>query len=120
MDNNWLHIGFWLGLLVVAVVVVSVILRALHRFISGSDPRSHDLDMADLEKLLASGRMTQEEYLKARAVILSRTDASFEPAKGFPVLAPQERKKTPPTTWFGRAKGFPVLPKEPGKEPPDS
>jgi len=93
MGNIWLDMGFWLGLLVVAVLVVSMIFRALHRFTSGSDPRSHDLDMADLEKLVASGKMTQEEYLKARSVILSRSDASFEPAKGFPVLAPQEQKK---------------------------
>ena len=94
MDNTWVDIGFWLGLLVVAVVVVSVIFRALHRFTTGSDPRSQDLGLSDLEKLVANGKMTQEEYLKARSVILSRTDARFEPAKGFPVLGPAEGDKS--------------------------
>jgi hypothetical protein len=43
--------------------------------------------------MVARGQMTPEEYQKARAVILSRNDDSFEPAKGFPVLAPPEPKK---------------------------
>ena len=51
----------------------------------------------DLQKLVAKGLMTQEEYLQARDVILSRSDARFEPAKGFPVLAPSDQNKPPKT-----------------------
>ncbi len=84
----------WYLLLLVAVIIVHIVLRQIRRKSANFDPRSNDFDIADLQKLVADGKITQEEYLKAREVVLSRSDATFQPAKGFPVLAP----KDPPTS----------------------
>src|SRR6267142_6642683 len=80
-------------LLLTAAVVVHVILRQIRRKSQRYDPRSNDFDIADLQRLVATGQMTPEECEKAKSVILSRSDATFEPAKGFPVLAPREQPK---------------------------
>src|SRR5947207_1170370 len=83
---------FWYLLLLVAVIAVHIVLRQIRRRAQQYDPRSNDFDLLDLQRLLASGQMTSEEYEKARAVILSRSEATFGPAKGFPVLAPPEQR----------------------------
>jgi hypothetical protein len=81
-------------------VVVTTAMRMFFRRLRGPvvDSRSFDFDLADLEKMVASGQMTQEEFLKARAVILSRDHANYQPVKGFPVLAPKDQPKEPPTS----------------------
>jgi hypothetical protein len=86
-------------LILFAAVIVRMILRKKRWQQNTYDPRSNDFDLSDLELLVARGQMTPQEYEKAKAVILSRTDATFQPAKGFPVLMPpslqQGADKTP-------------------------
>jgi hypothetical protein len=85
---------YWYLLFLLAAIAVHVLLRQIFRRKNRRyDPRSNDFDLADLQALVAKGQMTPQEYDKAKAVILSRSDAKFEPAKGFPVLAPPEQKK---------------------------
>jgi uncharacterized membrane protein len=90
LGSTW----FWFVLpagVLIALRIVLVLIRWNQR---RDDPGNYDLDLADLQQLLANGQMTQEEFEKARAVILSRTDASHEPVKGFPVLAPPKQRKS--------------------------
>src|SRR5881394_72912 len=89
---------FW-ALLVVAMVGLRFLLSWLRYHFQRGDVESVDLDLGELQKLVAKGLMTQEEYQKARDVILSRreaklprTDARFERVKGFPVLPVDQRK----------------------------
>jgi hypothetical protein len=86
----------WYLLAAIVALAIVILLRSLRRktlAFRRFESRSYDFDLVDLEKLVANGQMTAEEYHKARAVILARSDASFEPAKGFPVLAPLEQPK---------------------------
>src|SRR5437763_7905450 len=84
---------FWLALLALAMLALRIVIPWIKWSYERGGVGNLDLDLADLQKLVAKGLMTQEEYLKAREVILSRTDARFEPAKGFPVLGPAEQRK---------------------------
>ena len=84
---------FWYLLFLAAAIMVHIVLRQIRRKSQRYDPRSNDFDMADLQQLVANGQMTAQEYEKAKSVILSRSDATFEPAKGFPVLAPPQKPK---------------------------
>jgi len=85
---------FWLALLGVAMMALRIVVPWIRWSYERGGVGNLDLDLADLQKLVAKGLMTQEEYLKAREVILSRTDARFEPVKGFPVLGPVDQDKT--------------------------
>jgi|SRR6476660_1331801 len=90
---------FW-ALLVVAMVGLRFGLWWLrYHFQRGDDIENVDLDLGELQKLVAKGLMTQEEYQRARDVIVSRrdaklprTDARFERVKGFPVLPVDQTK----------------------------
>ena len=106
---NWLisSLGFWLLLVALAMVALRVVVVLVRRNYQRGGVGNLDLDLADLQVLVAKGLMTEEEYFKAREVILSRADARHEPVKGFPVLAPPEK-----------VKGFPVLPLPEPKRPP--
>ena len=102
-------LGYWLLLVAVAMVALRIVVRLVRTNHQRGGVGHLDLDLADLQKLVAKGLMTEEEYFKAREVILSRSDARHEPVKGFPVLAPPQ------------VRGFPVLPpveqkKREGKE----
>src|SRR5687767_10260257 len=84
------HLMLWaLGALVLFMVALGA-LRIFFRTVRETpvDSRSFDFALEDLEKMVASGKLTPEEYQRARAVVLSRSDATFQPAKGFPVLGP--------------------------------
>jgi hypothetical protein len=88
------YLMLWsLGALVLFMVALGA-LRIFFRTVRETpvDSRSFDFALEDLEKLVASGKMTPEEYQRARAVVLSRSDATFLPAKGFPVLGPADVK----------------------------
>src|SRR5437762_2096241 len=87
---------FWVMLFVVAMGALRIVVRQMRWSHERGSVGNFDLDLADLQKLVAKGLMTQEEYLKARDVILSRTDAKFQPVKGFPVLGPVDQGRTPP------------------------
>ncbi|SRR6266568_6927819 len=82
---------FWLTLLALAMLTLRIVVRQIRWSYERGSVGNFDFDLADLQKLVAKGLMTQEEYLKARDVILSRSDARFEPAKGFPVLGPVDQ-----------------------------
>jgi hypothetical protein len=99
-------LGYWLLLVAVAMVALRIVVRLVRRNYQRGGVGNLDLDLADLQKLVAKGLMTEEEYFKAREVILSRSDARHEPAKGFPVLAPPQ------------VRGFPVLPPPDQNKPP--
>src|SRR2546430_12454571 len=60
--------------------------QQIRRQAEKANSQSFDFDLADLQNLVDRGEMTQEEFRRARAVILSRTHPSLEPAKGLPVL----------------------------------
>ena len=88
---------FWLALFALVMIALRIVVRQIRWSYERGGVGNLDLDLADLQKLVAKGLMTQDEYLKARDVILSRSDAHFEPAKEFPVLAPPDQNKTPTT-----------------------
>ncbi|HEV8292928.1 MAG TPA: SHOCT domain-containing protein [Tepidisphaeraceae bacterium] len=98
LNSLFSSLWFWLALLVVAMMALRIVVRQIRWSYERGSVGKLDLDLADLQRLVAKGLMTQEEYLKAREVILSRTDARFEPAKGFPVLGPMDQGKTPSKT----------------------
>jgi hypothetical protein len=85
---------YWYLLFLLAAIAVHVLLRQIFRRKNRRyDPRSNDFDLADLQALVARGQMTPQEFEKAKTVILSRRDASVESTRGFPVLAPPEKRK---------------------------
>jgi hypothetical protein len=104
MFQEWL---IPISMMIAAIVLLRLGRRTINWAWTRPDRTSNDFDLSDLQKLVANGSMTQEEYLKARDVILSRSDARHEPAKGFPVMAPREA-----------VRGFPVLPPPDQNEPP--
>lgn len=81
----------WLAFFLIAIYIAFRIYVRQRRIVNREDPRKFDFDLGQLQQMVAKGLMTQEEYLKARDVILSRSDARFEPAKGFPVLSPKDQ-----------------------------
>jgi hypothetical protein len=83
----------WLAILVAGMILLRLARRPILWAWTRPNLRSNDFDLNDLQKMVAKGLMTQEEYLKARDVILSRTDARHEPVKGFPVLGPVEQER---------------------------
>jgi hypothetical protein len=93
LNQLFSSLWFWLVLFAVAMMALRIVVRHIRWSYERGGVGNFDLDLADLQKLVARGLMTQEEYLKARDVILSRSDARFEPAKGFPVLGPVEQVK---------------------------
>ncbi|HEV8379917.1 MAG TPA: hypothetical protein VGP99_13785 [Tepidisphaeraceae bacterium] len=88
-----LDIGWLFAILLVGLIAVRIIFRQMRRHAARAGSQSFDFDLAELQKLVENGQMTEEEFRRARDVILSRTDAKFEPVKGFPVLGPAEQGK---------------------------
>ena len=89
---TWLILAFF-GF-VALLSVLRILFRRMRRDLQNSDSRASDFQLEDLRKLEESGQMSQEEYRRARDVILSRTDAKFEPVKGFPVLGRVDQGKS--------------------------
>jgi len=83
-----------LAVLVVALIAMRMVSRQIRRNTEHANSLNFDFDLGDLQKLVDKGQMTQEEFRRARAVILSHTHASLEPAKGFPVLGPVDQGKS--------------------------
>ena len=78
-----------------AYIFLVVILRMIRRRnAQNGGVNSFDWQLADLRKMVESGQMSEEEYQRARDVVLSRTSAKFEPVKGFPVLGPADQTKS--------------------------
>ena len=88
-----LDIGLLFVILLFGLLAVRIIFYMIRRSAQKAGSEKFDFDLADLQKLVESGQMTEEEYRRARDVILSRTDSKFEPVKGFPVLGPVEKPK---------------------------
>ena len=99
LNRHFSSLWFWLTLLALSMVALRIVVRMVRWNYERGGVGNFDLDLADLQVLVAKGLMSEEEYLKAREVILSRSDARHEPVKGFPVLAPPRP-----------VRGFPVLP----------
>ncbi len=97
LNRLFQSLWFWLALFALAMIALRIVVRQIRWNYERGGVGNLDLDLADLQKLVAKGLMTQDEYLKARDVILSRSDARFEPVKGFPVLAPPDQNKPPKT-----------------------
>jgi hypothetical protein len=91
-----LDIGLLFAVLIFGLLLVRVVFRIMRRHAGKTTSQSFDFDLASLHQLVERGQMSEEEFRRARDVILSRTNAKFEPAKGFPVLGPGEQTKKPP------------------------
>ena len=90
--------AIWITVAFVAFVFLLMIVRMFFRGTRGnaatSSANNFDWQLADLRKMVDSGQMSEEEYRRARDVVLSRTSAKFEPVKGFPVLGPVDQTKS--------------------------
>src|SRR5438034_8926477 len=79
----WKHRYIWYALLLVAAITLRIVLAIIRRRTVEWDPRSNELDLADLQRLVEQGQMSVEEFEMAKAVILSRRDQTPGRAMGF-------------------------------------
>ena len=90
----WKYRYLWYALLLVAAIALRIVLAIIRRRTVEWDPRSNELDLADLQRLVEQGKMSVEEFEKAKAVILSRRDQTPGRAMGFPVIGPMDQGKS--------------------------
>ena len=90
----WKYRYLWYALLLVAAIALRIVLAIIRRRTVEWDPRSNELDLADLQRLVEQGQMSVEEFEKTKAVILSRRDQAPGRAMGFPVIRPMDHGKS--------------------------
>ncbi len=69
----------WLGALALAVLIGAVAIYFVRRWLTPADGKSGDFTLQQLRDLHAAGGLTDEEFGRAKDVVIGRSAAREEP-----------------------------------------
>ena len=69
----------WLGVLVLAVLIGAGLIHFVHRWLTRDEQRPSDFTLQQLRDLHAAGKLTDDEFQRAKGAVIGRAAADDGP-----------------------------------------